>query len=182
MNKQQIKQLVSPKLAILKKINPLIAISQWERAKTLYDIQSMIVWRKSPYKSFKNFCRVELTYIKTSPAISWAGQYGTAHKLNYSWAELKAISQHVSQSTAVNFMYTLKKKMTVQQFIVKAPAIYKTLRQQKANGYTDTSIILRIDTAHQDKFKQLLAPYGYKNVNGRNVHISEAFCKYLDTV
>lgn len=186
MNKVQIKKLISKQVQVIVKADQDMAISRWERAKAFAEIHAMIVWEKSPYKSFRGFIAAEFIDIKPGSAYIWAIHYNQMVKW-YTWAQIQTMAKTLSFSRAVQAQqkWGTKKKVTLQKFIKYAESIDTNPGQTKSSIPNPNRISLTLPILYVDKFETILAGYGYmipKHREDPKHGISDALVKYLDTI
>ena len=99
MNKPQIKQMIASQVKVICKSDKDMAISRWKRAKAFYEIFSMIVWAKSPYKSFESFVKEEFIDINPGSARIWVIHYTQMSKW-YTWPQIQTMTKSVAYTRA----------------------------------------------------------------------------------
>jgi len=186
MNKIQIKKMVASQIKVIGQVQEDMAISRWERAKAFYEIHGMVVWEKSPYKSFKQFVAIEFLEIAPGSAYLWVLHYSQMTKL-YTWAEIQVMSKSISFSRAVRSQqaWGVKKKTSLVKFIKFAKTIKNHDYANKPIVSNPNRITLSLPILYVDKFESILVPYGYvipKDSTATKYGISEALVKYLDTI
>ena len=190
MTKAQIKKYLSVQLATISIANKSISLHRWEKAKAFDEINSMIVWAKSPYKSFRKFCKeqwpdnhISNIYVAMSAyrkMITW-----------YNWTEIITISQSTTYSAVLLALPHIKRKRSVKALIALINAIRisgnrkgSTSRSSNTVFHKD-KIMLSMVPKYVDKFEAMLVPHGYvipKDSQSQKRGISLAMAKYLDTI
>ena len=185
MNKTQIKQLLAPQITSIQSASRAISAGKWEKAKAFTEISEMIVWRKSPYKSFTNFCaEVFPSYHFPSITVSMYA-YRKITKW-YTWAEIQTISKSVAYSLVISAFPRIQRKRTVKQFIAFAkkppPPAANTRYSTTVRG--TNRIAMDLTPKYMELFEQMLIPHGYKLPDAMGIRhgVSKAMCKYLDTI
>lgn len=186
MDKVQIKKMVAQQIKVIEKTGNDMAISRWERARALYQIHSMIIWDKSPYKTFREFVTQELIDINSASALLWVVNYNQMSKW-YTWTQIKSMATKISYSRAViaQQQWGNKRKVSLQQFIKFAKSVKRENRTIKISIPNPNKIYLTLPALYVDKFESILIPHGYilpKDRNDPKHGISDALIKYLDTV
>ena len=186
MDKIQIKQTIASQIKIIAQVQKDMAISRWERAKAFYEIHGMIVWEKSPYKSFKQFVAVEFPDIAPGSAYLWVIHYGQMIKW-YTWSQIQLMSKSISFSRAVlaQQSWGTKKKTSIVNFIKFARTVNTNHQVKKTTVSNPNRITLSLPTLYVDKFESVLVPHGYsipKDRTATKYGISEALVKYLDSI
>jgi len=186
MNKIQIKKMIASQIKVIGQAQEDMAISRWERAKAFYEIHGMIVWEKSPYKSFKQFVAIEFLDIAPGSAYLWVLHYGQMIKL-YTWAQIQVMSKSISFSRAVRAQQSwgTKNKTSLVKFIKFAKTVKNHDYGKKPTVSNPNRITLSLPVLYVDKFESTLVPYGYsipKDSTATKYGISEALVKYLDSI
>jgi len=184
MNKSQIKRLLQPELTKLKNAQNNITLNKWIRAKAIFDIHGMIVWKKSPYGSFAEYCRIELEDYPLGSIYVWNSHYKALHDAGYSWNDVQNIATKINYTKLTHYLPILINRIAISKLIKQAEAYWALGQAVKVNNPRNPNIIsLYLEKKYRDKLESLLIGYGFTpSKNGRKVGISEAFCRYLDTI
>ncbi len=187
MNKSQIKKLISKQVQIIATSAQDMAISRWKRAKAFSEIHSMIVWDKSPYKTFRAFIAEEFPETNQESALLWVVNYNQMNKL-YTWTQIQLMAKSIAYSKAVgmqqNYMSKGIKK-SITQFIKSAKTFKRPQSVRAASVPNPNRVSLILPTLYLEKFENTLVPFGYsipKDRNDPKHGISDALIKYLDTI
>ena len=186
MNKIQIRKMLATQITTIGQIDKDMALSRWQRSRAFAQIHSMVVWDKSPYKSFKDFVAEEFPDINPGSAYFWAINYTQITKW-YTWTELQTISKSISYTRAVAAQQAWhnKRKVSITVFIKFAKSINTSVFRVKEGIPNPNRITLSLPVLYVDKFESILVPYGYiipKDKNATKHGISDALVKYLDTI
>ena len=187
MNKLQIKKMLSARMIIVNRTNKTIAINSWKRAKAIAEIHNMIIWKESPYKSFRAFCNEEFPQLATTSMACWVGDYNFMSKL-YSWKEITKIADAMAFTKSIKLAKSRNKKLSVANLIklskLKDPP--KTRQNNTLTGVPcETRIVFTMPSEYIEQLEALLSNYGYVIPNSKydNKHgISDAMMMYLDTI
>ena len=185
MDKARIKKMLAKQIKIIETTAEDMASARWARAKAFFEIHGMIVWDKSPYKTFRDFVEQEFTDINPGTAVLWTINYNQMSKL-YSWKDIQIMAKSISYTRAVKAQQTWgnKKKVSIQQFIKIAKKI-KFNNNNPIPVHNPNRITLILPNLYIAKLEATLVPHGYtipKHKTSTKTGISEAFVKYLDTI
>ena len=187
MNKSAIKKMLAVQFKAIASAESTIDMANWERSKSLSEIQGMVVWQKSPCLSFAQFVREELPQYQLNTVYAEINKYRHMSKY-FTWGDLLVIAKSVGFSRTYVASRKLTGPVSIKAFIKMAKALViqqkRTLGSSKANTVTnDNRITLQLTQDRIYKLELILMKYGYNPTPGQNKHgISEAFAKLLDTL
>lgn len=187
MDKPAIKKVLAKQIKVVISVETVMAISRWKRAKALSEMHSMVVWDKSPYKTFRKFIEQEFPDMDSGSAFTWAVNYNQMRKW-YTWIQIQKLAKHVSYSRSVKTQQSMhgKSKLPLLKFISAAKNFkYTNVQGTKATVPNENRVTFILPVLYVEKLESLLAPHGYyipKTKYDPKVGISDAMVKYLDTV
>jgi hypothetical protein len=186
MNKIQIKKMITKQTRIIAQVNKDMALSRWERSKAFAEIHGMVIWSKSPYKTFKDFVKEVFPDTNPGTAYFWVINYTQMTKW-YSWSQIQTMSKSISYTRAVAAQQTWgkKRKVSIVKFIKFAKSLNVNTNTIRKNVPNPNRLSLILPTLYVEKFEGILANHGYiipKDRNAPKHGISDAMVKYLDTI
>jgi len=179
--------IVSKEIAKLKELRVNKSSAMFLFAKELYEVNKMINWRHTIYKSFANMCEKELQMTGHN-GHNLIYNYKNIRKFNYtikelnqllgafSFSKLSIICMYTSRKTAVNTLIKKYSKMSVDA--IKA-------MHSVSSRNEETAFLVSLPEPYAIKWESILMAHGMSKptrANSRRKGVREAYMNLIDTL
>lgn len=126
----------------------------------------------------------ELPSLNASSTSVWIGQYRKLMNLGYTHTNLLSSLRYGSYVCVAQYSTYLDKKISIKRLGEEATefnAIKNAVRSTNKKRNKNI-IVLHLNKTYRAKLRSILKNHGFDDSQDRNVGISNAFARYLDTV